>query len=64
MKYFSDIIFCKNEYKAFYRNDEREMKSYMDIINRRIVDICNDTIVNAGNTYLRTKLLYFSFIVQ
>jgi hypothetical protein len=49
---FSDIIFryhiLRQEYDALFHNDRTSFDQYMEILNKRMHDVANNTYMNAG----------------
>jgi hypothetical protein len=49
---FSDILFryhiLRQEYDALLHDDRTSFDQYMEIVNKRMNDVVNDTYMNAG----------------
>jgi hypothetical protein len=49
---FSDILFSyhilRQEYDALFHDDRTSFDQYMEIVNKRMHDVTNDTYMNAG----------------
>jgi hypothetical protein len=49
---FSDILFryhiLRQEYDALFHDDRTSFDQYMEIVNKRMHDVANDTYMNAG----------------
>ena len=49
---FSDILFMyhilRQEYDALFYDDRTSFDQYMEIVNKRMHDVANDTYMNAG----------------
>jgi hypothetical protein len=49
---FSDILFryhiLRQEYDALFHDDRTSFDQYMEIVNKRMHDVTNDTYMNAG----------------
>jgi hypothetical protein len=49
---FSDILFryhiLRQEYDALFHDDRTSFDQYMEIVNKRMLDVANDTYMNVG----------------
>jgi hypothetical protein len=49
---FSDILFryhiLRQEYDALFHDDRTSFDQYMEIVNKRMHDVTNDTYMNVG----------------
>jgi hypothetical protein len=49
---FSDILFryhiLRQEYDALFHDDRTSFDQYMEIVNKKMYDVANDTYMNAG----------------